>query len=116
MAGGVLVPCGRDRPLASMTRMVSMPERGMGAPVEEARELAEDDEGGEDEEDGVAFICDDDEELSPPPTVAGVGVADRSGKTCEADREPRAPSLISARGIDGAVAQGLVSKLYQSWR
>lgn len=58
-----------------MTRMVKRPERGIGAPSEEARRL-------EEEEDALASV----------PGLPGVGVAERSRGV----REPRlAPSLNS---------------------
>ncbi|KAI3482758.1 hypothetical protein L1887_54514 [Cichorium endivia] len=76
-AGGVGMPAGSERPRASMTRMVSRPERGMGAPSDEAVGLEEDDA------------------LGSGPGLPGVGVAERSSGV----RAPRlAPSLNSGGG------------------
>ena len=58
-----------------MTRIVKRPERGMGAPSEEASKLVEDEEAD-----------------ASPPGLEGVGVAERSRGV----RAPRlAPSLNS---------------------
>lgn len=95
-AGGVCIPAGSERPRALMTRMVKRPERGIGAPSDEASRL-------DDEEEALASV----------PGLAGVGVAERSSGV----RAPKlAPSLNSARGRESkSESKAVLARKQGNW-